>query len=135
MNIPLRRSLRDVFFSLALVSLAVSLGSWAGQRWQQSQIPPLVQDFDPASIDLPASYTPVLIANSTCHACTSARRWLLANGIPFSELTVDQSEHARVIADQLGVKVVPTVLVGSTRINGFDERALRTWLKSPLKRP
>lgn len=125
MSVRLRTALRDAFLLCLLLAAAIAAGQWAGQRWQQSQRPPLVQAFDPASIELADDHPPILISNSTCPACAHTRDWLRDAGVAYHELTVDQSEHARRVAEQLDVQFVPTLLIGRVRINGFDEGELR----------
>lgn len=120
-----KNALRDAFLLCLLLITAIAAGQWVGQRWQQSQRPPLVQAFDPASIELNDDHPPILISNSTCPACAHTRDWLRTAGVAYHELAVDQSERARQLAEQLDVQFVPTLLIGRVRINGFDESELR----------
>lgn len=70
----------------------------------------------------------VLISNSSCPVCKEARSWLSERKIPYVELMVDRSEDAKKAAQALSVKIVPTFIIGTHRVNGFHpEHVLRLW--------
>ena len=124
MTITLRGVLRDGLLLLALTAFAVVLGTAAGRYYQKSSTRPAVESFDRAGLTFDPGATPVMIATSTCPACASARQWLTDRKVTVRELTVDQSDEARRIAGNLDVTIVPTCLIGGTRINGFVEAEL-----------
>lgn len=69
-----------------------------------------------------ASKSPVILYSlSTCPFCKETRDLLNSEGISFVEKSVDKSPQAKAEAEALGVKVVPVLLVGKYRIDGYDK--------------
>ena len=127
-TMTLRSVLRDGLLLLVLTAVAVVLGTAVGRYYQKSSTRPAVEHFDPAGLSVDASQMPVMFATTTCPACAAARDWLSERGIKVHELTVDQSEEAKRMAGSIDVTIVPTFLIGTTRINGFVEQELETRL-------
>lgn len=68
-----------------------------------------------------ASRSPVILYSlSTCPFCKETRDLLNSEGISFVEKSLDESPQAKAEAEELGVKVVPVLLVGKYRIDGYD---------------
>ncbi|MGB0128937.1 MAG: glutaredoxin family protein, partial [Rhodocyclaceae bacterium] len=75
----------------------------------------------------------VMYATSWCGYCTKARAFFAQHKIDYVELDVDRDAEAAQINRRLGGGGVPTIMVGDTLVNGFNERvlteALGPWLK------
>ena len=70
-----------------------------------------------------------LYSSANCPHCKRAREFLRSRKVPFQELDVGRSVKARKRLESLGARGVPVILVGDTRVDGFDPgrlaRALR----------
>jgi glutaredoxin len=75
----------------------------------------------------------VMYATSWCGYCAKARAYFAQNKIDYVELDVDRDAEAAQINRRLGGGGVPTIMVGDTLVNGFNEQALTEalgpWLK------
>ncbi len=65
----------------------------------------------------------ILYTSGGCAHCRRAKAFLEAQKIPFSELDVGRSQKARKALERLGARVLPTIMVGDRRLDGFSERA------------
>lgn len=63
----------------------------------------------------------VMYATSWCPYCAKARAYFKANGIAFTEYDVEKSPAAKAEFQRLHGHVVPLILVGRERIDGFNE--------------
>ncbi len=61
-----------------------------------------------------------MYSTTRCGYCKKAKKYFIANSIPFTELDIDKSKKARKAYDKLGGKGVPVILVGKKRMNGFS---------------
>jgi glutaredoxin len=66
----------------------------------------------------------VLYGTATCPYCAQARAHLRAKNIPFADVDLDTSAKGRREFARLGGKGVPLILVGESRVIGFDQEAL-----------
>lgn len=68
---------------------------------------------------------PVTIyTTSGCRACDSARAHLVERGVPYTEKTVASSDDIEQLKQAGGSDQLPFILVGRTRLTGFDSDAL-----------
>ena len=65
-----------------------------------------------------------------CPHCRQAKQYLEARGLRFQELDVQQNPRAQKAFARLGARGVPVIMVGDTRIDGFDRRRLDAVLTS-----
>lgn len=66
----------------------------------------------------------VVLGTPTCPYCTKARKFLRAQGIPFRDLNVNTSAEGQRLYRQYNGHGVPLILVGDTRISGFNPAAI-----------
>lgn len=125
MNQTLKQLVRDFLILLALAVVAAALGVLLGQWWKQRSERPTIEPFAQQTLLMQLGDQPVLISRSTCPACKMAKEWLSQNRIVYRELVIDQDVSALELAKTIEVSVVPTFLIGSERINGFEVDALR----------
>ena len=64
-----------------------------------------------------------------CPNCRKAKQYLEKSGLRFQEMDVNQSPRAQKQFARLGARGVPVIMVGETRIDGFDRRRLEAALK------
>ena len=117
--------------ALALVLFAVvglGLGLLARDVLSRSADAVDIVAIDRSIAGVPATDTPVMLSLSTCPVCKQARNWLQARGIKYTEMALDESDEARLLADRLGVLAVPVFLVGEQQITGFDPKQLEPLL-------
>jgi glutaredoxin len=67
----------------------------------------------------------VLYSAANCPHCNRAKAFLAREGIAFREMDVGSSPRARKELERLGARGVPVLLVGESRLDGFDEQ--RFW--------
>jgi glutaredoxin len=68
---------------------------------------------------------PVIVMYSTdwCSYCAAARAYFAENGIAYVEHDIEKSSAAQAEFKKLGGRVVPLILVGRERVDGFNELA------------
>lgn len=66
-------------------------------------------------------YPVTLYSTSNCSACDSARKFLLARGIPLSEKTVTTAQDIEALQRLSGSGSVPILTVGKQLLQGFSE--------------
>jgi glutaredoxin len=65
-----------------------------------------------------------LYSSRQCPACRQARDFLRRRGLDFQEFDVRSNLRAQKTLARWGTRGVPVILVGDTRIEGFDRRKL-----------
>ena len=75
-----------------------------------------------------------LYSSPRCAHCRQARQYLERSGLRFQEFDVQGNPRAQKAFAKLGARGVPVILVGDTRIDGFDKRRLDQALRR-VKRP
>jgi glutaredoxin-like YruB-family protein len=65
-----------------------------------------------------------LYSARNCPHCRRARQYLEHKGLRFQELDVERNARAQKAFARLGARGVPVILIGETRIDGFDRRRL-----------
>ena len=70
-----------------------------------------------------------LYSTRNCAYCRQARQYLQQKGLRFQEFDVQRNPRAQKDFARLGARGVPVILVGDTRIDGFDRKRLDTLLK------
>lgn len=72
----------------------------------------------------------VLFATSWCGYCAQARKLFREQGVRFTEIDVEADpEGARFQSEQLRASGVPTIVIGSRLIHGYDEGQILAGLK------
>ena len=64
----------------------------------------------------------VLYSGSGCAKCREAKLYLQAKGIAFVEFDVQKSRRGAKEFARLKGRAVPILMIGSTRMDGFDKR-------------
>lgn len=114
-----RKAARD-----ALMNATPTPGSGGGIRLGPDGKPPII-----------------MYSTTTCPVCVSARRWLIDQGIPFTEKDVgkDRAAAAELAAKGKAQGVpttgVPVFDVGGMLIPGFDKDLIRKLLAAPSRGP
>ena len=70
-----------------------------------------------------------LYSTRNCPHCRQAKQYLQHKGVRFQEFDVQQSARAQKAFARLGARGVPVIMIGDTRIDGFDRRRLDALLK------
>lgn len=65
-----------------------------------------------------------------CPHCRQAKHYLQRMGLRFQEFDVQNNSRAQKAFARLGARGVPVIIVGETRIDGFDRKRLDGLLKS-----
>jgi glutaredoxin len=66
-------------------------------------------------------YPVTLYTGSNCSPCVSARNFLTARGVPFSERTVTTPEDAEALLRLSGDSSLPFMTLGTQRLKGFSD--------------
>ncbi|MBI3346129.1 MAG: glutaredoxin family protein [Burkholderiales bacterium] len=61
-----------------------------------------------------------MISSETCPWCLAARRWMTAEGVPFSECFIERDAQCLADYQALGAVGTPTLVVRGQRVIGFD---------------
>lgn len=67
----------------------------------------------------------LLFSTTTCPYCQQARRELKAQGVPFRELLIDESDAAKQAFKALGESGVPVLITSDRVIRGFQPERYR----------
>lgn len=70
----------------------------------------------------------VMYATSWCPYCAKARAYFARSGIAYVEHDVERSASANAEFKRLGGRVVPLILVGREKLNGFSEQGFEDML-------
>jgi glutaredoxin len=70
-----------------------------------------------------------LYGTSDCPHCRQAKQYLERRGLKFQVLDVRRNARAQKAFARLDARSVPVILVGETRIDGFDKRRLDALLR------
>ena len=62
----------------------------------------------------------IMYSTSWCKYCKKARRYFKANGIRYVEYDIEKDQAAKQAFDKLGGKGIPLILVGKTKMTGFN---------------
>lgn len=65
-----------------------------------------------------------LYTTRNCPHCRRAKHYLEQRGLRFQEFDVQTNVRAQKAFARLGARGVPVIVVGDTRIDGFDRRRL-----------
>ena len=65
-----------------------------------------------------------MLSSETCPYCVAARRWLQAEGVPFSECFIERDAACAADYQATGAAGTPTFVVRGQRILGFDRARL-----------
>ena len=71
-----------------------------------------------------------LYSTSNCPQCRQAKQYLERRGLRFQILDVQRNARAQKAFARLGARGVPVIVIGETRIDGFDKRRLDALLRS-----
>jgi len=71
----------------------------------------------------------ILLSTTRCGYCKLAKNYLDKHSIDYLELDVEQSAEGRRLYNELKGRGVPIILIGDTRINGYDEEMLKQALQ------
>jgi glutaredoxin len=104
--------------SLLVVIAATALGSWA---WRAH-----VNALDGQALARLARPGDIrMLSSDTCPWCLAARRWMTAEGVPFSECFIERDAPCLADYQALGAQGTPTLLVRGQVVVGFDRARLR----------
>jgi glutaredoxin-like YruB-family protein len=70
-----------------------------------------------------------LYSTRDCPHCRRAKLYLQQKGVRFQELDVQQNTRAQKLFARLGARGVPVIMIGDTRIDGFDRERIDATLK------
>ena len=70
-----------------------------------------------------------LYTTPACPHCRQAKRYLQRMGLRFQDFDIQNSSRAKRAFVRLGARGVPVIIVGETRIDGFDRKRLDGLLK------
>ena len=93
------------------------------QKHRPPSAPQAAGDRDPYVLQLARKNAPVtLYSTPGCEPCSAARKLLNARGVPFKEVSVVDDKQLEELKAAVGSNAVPSLIVGSTVQQGFEER-------------
>lgn len=124
--------IKNIVILIAIIVAATASG-WGivkAYHWTTDEQVPILERGDFSQI-LSLTDKPIAIfTTSTCPYCAMLREYLTENQLPVTEYVVDQNYQAAEIFSQLDAQSVPVLLVGDTRINGFDKQSIQQTLRA-----
>ncbi|MBA8889441.1 glutaredoxin [Dokdonella fugitiva] len=103
--------LRRTLLALALVAGAGTFGVGAQEALSDIHAPKVT-----------------MYATATCGYCAKARSWFTAHGVQWDERDIEKSASAAAEWKAAGGVGTPLILIGSAKINGFDEAKINAEL-------
>jgi glutaredoxin len=92
-------------------------------RKQQPAGAPQAGESEPYALQLARKNAPVtLYSTPGCEPCSAARKLLNARGVPFKEVSVVDDRQVDELKAAVGGNAVPSLVVGGTVRQGFEER-------------
>ena len=70
-----------------------------------------------------------LYSTHQCPYCRQARLFLKQKGVRFQEFDIQQNIRAQRTLAKMGARSIPVIMVGDTRVDGFDKQLLERLLK------
>lgn len=61
-----------------------------------------------------------------CGACVTAKKFMDNKGISYESFAVDRDREARLELISKGVTTLPVIIIGDTKIDGFNPQAIMT---------
>jgi glutaredoxin len=93
------------------------------QKHRPPSAPQAADDRDPYVLQLARKNAPVtLYSTPGCEPCSAARKLLNARGVPFKEVSVVDDKQIEELKAAVGSNAVPSLIVGGTVQQGFEER-------------
>lgn len=93
------------------------------QKHRPPSAPQAADERDPYVLQLARKNAPVtLYSTPGCEPCSAARKLLNARGVPFKEVSVVDDKQIEELRAAVGANAVPSLIVGSTVQQGFEER-------------
>jgi glutaredoxin len=87
-----------------------------------ARAPQAAGDSDPYVLQLARKNAPVtLYSTPGCEPCSAARKLLNARGVPFKEVSVVDDNQIEELKAAVGSNAVPSLIVGSTVQQGFEQ--------------
>ncbi|NHO88946.1 DUF4124 domain-containing protein [Pseudoteredinibacter isoporae] len=75
----------------------------------------------------------VMYSASWCGYCKKARKYFVANNIPFIEYDIEKNKKANREHKRMGATGVPVILYGNKRMNGFSVNGFKRIYKPKSK--
>ncbi len=108
--------------TVALLLAAVSLASWGWRAHVARQDGQAL-----ARLARPGDIR--MISSETCGYCVAARRWMTAEGVPFSECLIERDAQCLADFEAAGGLGTPTLIVRGQRVIGFDRAGILAAMK------
>ena len=70
-----------------------------------------------------------LYSTRNCPYCRQAKQYLQRKGVRFQEFDIQQNIRAQRALSRMGARAVPVIMIGDTRVDGFDQKRLDSLLK------
>lgn len=118
--------------TVAVYALILALGLGAGHAlprvWQM--VTPKYSTGDFKAFYPDAKTQVVVYGTDTCPYCIQARDYLKGRKVAFGDFNVKDGGKGQRDYAALGAKVVPVILIGNRRLEGFNEKAVADALEA-----
>jgi len=117
--------------TLAVYALILALGLAAGRLLPQvwRMVTPNYSSGDFNAFYPDAKTRVVVYGTATCPYCAQARDYLKGRQVAFGDFDVKDGAKGQRDYAALGAKVVPVILIGNRRLEGFNQKAIDDALK------
>lgn len=127
--------LKQASWLLAFLVLGMLAGIGGQQVFRNWRTPAAVSFHDYRGFLAGFNTEVVLFSTTTCPYCREARAHLQAQGVPFRELAIDESELAERAFDGLGEPGVPVLITADRLIRGYQPDTYRNAFQTPRNFP
>ena len=110
----------------SLLGLALLvLGALSAQAWWTARLREEV-GAEAAALARPGDIR--MLSSDSCAVCEQARRWFVANRVPYSECSIERDASCRAAFEARMAPGTPVLLVRDRALLGFSPEALRSAL-------
>jgi glutaredoxin len=130
MKLTAKKFIKNTIGSVLIVVFGIVLGKATLLAYHHIIDVPLVQQRNFQKYYVGENSPVMLLGASWCQFCKKTRALFEKQKVKFTDYDVEKNELAKAIFDELNGKGFPVILIGSTRINGYDEQAIIKALKN-----
>ena len=130
MKITVKKIIKNTMGSVLIVAFGIVLGKATVLAYHHFTDVPLVQQGNFQKYYVTKNNPVMLLGASWCQFCKKTRALFEKQQVNFIDYDVEKNKVAKAIFDELNGKGFPLILIGNTRINGFDEQAILIALKN-----
>ena len=124
MKTKIKKAVKGLIHSMLFIVLGLAIGRGAVLGYNHLTQVPLVEHGNHGKYYTSKLPNVVLFGASWCQFCKKTRSLLDSENIGFIDYDVEKNDKAMSLFKELDGKGYPLLLIGDTRINGFNKQAI-----------